>query len=63
MMSKHELTSGQKSSIRRSKEPTVVTTANGKVESMEEATVFVKDLDVFVTMVLLEDSPAVLSLG
>ena len=28
-----------------------------------EATAYVKDLDVFVTMMLLKDSPAVLSLG
>ena len=45
-MSKNEFTSGDKDTIRRSKEPTVV-----------------NDLDVLVAMVLLEDSPAVLSLG
>ena len=37
--------------------------ANGKAESTEEATVCVNDLDVSVKMVLLQDSPAVLSLG
>ena len=40
MMSKHELTSGQKEkdTIIRSEESTVTTTAKGKAESMEEAT-------------------------
>ena len=36
--------------------------ANGMAGSTEEATVYVDDFDVFVTMMLLEDSPAVLSL-
>ena len=48
---------------RRSKEPTVIKTASGMAESTEEATGYVDDLDVFVTMMLLEDSAAVLSLG
>ena len=51
-----ELTSGEKDTIRRSKEPAVITTAVGKAESTEEATVYANDLDVFVTMMLLEDS-------
>ena len=38
-------------------------TANGEVQIREEATVFVKELDLFVTVVLLEETPAVLSLG
>ena len=63
MMSKNELTSGEKDTIRRSSEHPVITTANGKAESTEEATMYVNDLDVSVTMMLLEDSPAVLSLG
>ena len=36
-------------------------TADGMAGSTEEATVYVSDLDVFVTMMLLEDLPAVLS--
>ena len=63
MMSRSELTSGEKDTIRRSKEPTIITTTSGEAESTEEATVYVNDLDVFVTMMLLEDSPAVQSLG
>ena len=37
--------------------------ANGEVLTKEEATVHVKELDFFVTVKLLEDTPAVLSLG
>ena len=40
-----------------------VMTANGEVQTREEATVYVKELDLFVTVVLLEETPAVLSLG
>ena len=62
LMSKCELTSGETDTIRRSKEPTLITTANGKAESTEEVTVHVNDMDVSVTVMLLECSPAVLSL-
>ena len=58
MMSKKELISGEQDTIRRSN-----TTASGKAVSTEEAKLYVNDLDVFVTMMLLENSPAVLSLG
>ena len=37
--------------------------ANGEVQTSEEAQVFVHDLDRIVTVQLLEDTPAVLSLG
>ena len=40
-----------------------VVTANGEVQTKEEATVYVRELDIFLTMKLLEDTPAVLSLG
>ena len=49
--------------MRISKSPTTVTTANGEVQTREEATVYVKELDLFVTVMLLEEAPAVLSLG
>ena len=38
-------------------------TANGEVQTRKEATVYVKELDLFVTVMLLEETPAVLSLG
>ena len=59
MIKNDELTSGENDTIERSEEPTVNTTANGKAESTEEATVYVNnDLDVFVAMMPLKDSPA-----
>ena len=49
--------------MRTSRSPTTVMTANGEVQTREEATVYVKELDLFVTVVILEETPAVLSLG
>ena len=46
-----------------SRSPTTVITANGEVQTHEEATVYVKELDIFLTMKVFEDTPAVLSLG
>ena len=46
-----------------SRSPTTVTTANGEVQTHEEATVCVKELEKLLTMKVLEDTPAVLSLG
>ena len=40
---------------------TTLTTANGTIDINEEATVFVKDFDLFVIVQFLEDTPAVLS--
>ena len=42
---------------------TIVITANGEVQTHEEATVYVKELDIFLTMKVLDNTPAVLSLG
>ena len=42
---------------------TIVITANGEVQTHEEAIVHVKELDIFLTMKVLENSSAVLSLG
>ena len=41
----------------------MVITANGEVQTHEEATVYVKELDIYLTMKVLEDTPAVFSLG
>ena len=43
--------------------PTIVTTANGEVQTHEEATVYVKELDIFLTMKVLENTPAVFPFG
>ena len=46
-----------------SRSPTTVITANGEVQTHEEATVYVKEFEKFLTMKVLENTPAVLSLG
>ena len=43
--------------------PTTEGAANGEVQTNEEAQVYVHDLDLFVAMPLLEETPAVLSFG
>ena len=49
--------------LTKSWSPTIVKTVNGEVQTHEEATVYVKELDIFLTMKVLENTPAVLSLG
>ena len=49
--------------MRTSRNLTTVMTANGEVQTREEATVYVKQLDFFVKVMFLEETPAVLSLG
>ena len=49
MMSKKDLSSEEVDTLRRSRTPTVVLTANGEVHSNEEAQVYVHDLNLFVT--------------
>ena len=63
MVSKRDLNSAELETMRTSKNPTTVMTANGEVHTREEATVYVKEFDLFVTVMLLEQTPAVLSLG
>ena len=43
--------------------PKNVVAANGEVQTNAEAQVYVHDLDLFVTLQILDDRPAVLSLG
>ena len=63
MVSRKDLNSAELETARISKSPTTVVTANGEVLTKEEGIVYVKELDLFVTVMLLEDTPAVLSLG
>ena len=63
MISKKILNSAELETVTTSKSPTTVTTANGEVQTNEEATVYVKELGTFLTMKVLEDTPAVLSPG
>ena len=53
MMSKTDLSSEEMGTVKRSRNPTVVLTANGEVHTHEEAQVFVHDLNLFVTVQLL----------
>ena len=43
--------------VRLSRRPTLVMTANGSVDTNDEATVHVKDLNLFLTVQLFEDTP------
>ena len=63
MISKKDLNSAELETVTTSRSPTIVITANGEVQTHEEATVYVKELDIFLTMKVLENTPAVLSLG
>ena len=63
MVSKKDLNSAELENVRISNNPTTVVTANGEVPTKEEATVCDRELDLFVTVKLLEDALAVLSLG
>ena len=58
-----DLSSDEMETLRRSRNPTTVVTANREVQKNEEAQVYVHDLDLFVTVQILDDTPAVLSLG
>ena len=62
-VSKRDLYSAELETMRISKNPTTVMTANGEVQTREEPTICVKELDLFVTVMLLEDTLAVLFLG
>ena len=60
MVSKRDLNSAELETMRMSRNPMTVMTANGEVQTREEATVYVKELDLFVTVMLLEEKPSVL---
>ena len=63
MISKKDLNFAELETVTTSRSPTTVITANGEVQTNEEATVYVRELDIFLTMKVLEDTPAVLTLG
>ena len=63
MISKNDLSDAEVDTLTKSCTPTTVFTANGEVQTHEEATVYVKELDIFLTMKVLDDTPAVLSIG
>ena len=63
MISGMDLSNAEMDTLTKSCSPTIVITANGEVQTHEEATVYVKELDIFLTAEVLENTPAVLSLG
>ena len=63
MVSKKDFNSAELETMRTSRSPTTVMTANGEVRTNKEATIYVKQLDLFVKVMLLEETPAVLSFG
>ena len=63
MISKKDLNDAEMDTLTKSCSPTIVITANGEVQTHEEAIVYVKELDIFLTMKVLDNTPAVLSLG
>ena len=63
MISKKDLSKAEMDTLTKSCSPTRVITTNGEVQTQEEAIVYVKELDIFLTMKVFENTPAVLSLG
>ena len=63
MISKKNLNSVELETVTTSRRPTTVKTANGEVQTNEEATVYVKELVIFLTMKVLEDAATFLPLG
>ena len=61
VVSKSDLNQAELETVVTSRSPTTMT-ANGEVRTTEEATVYVKQLDLFVKVMLLEETPTVLSL-
>ena len=62
MISRQDLNSAELETVTTSRSPTTVITTNGEVQTNEDATVYDKEMNIFLTMKVLEDTPAVLSL-
>ena len=63
LISKKDLSDAEMDTLTKSCSPTIVITANGEVQTHEEATVYVKELDIFLTVKVLENTPADSSQG
>ena len=63
MISKKDLSNAEMDIVTKSCSPTIVITANGEVQTHEEEIVCVKELGIFLTMEVLENTPAEESLG
>ena len=63
MISKMDLKSAEMDTLTKSCSPTIVISDNGEVQTHEEAIVYVTELDFFLTMKVLDNTPSVLSLA
>ena len=63
MISKKDMSDAEMDTLTKSCSPRIVITANGEVQTHEEAIVQVKELEKFLTMKVLENTPTVLPLG
>ena len=63
MISKKDLSKAEMDTLTKSCCATIVITANGEVQTHEEAIVYFRELGIFLTMKVLENTQAVLSLG
>ena len=63
MIRKQDLSNAEMDILMKSCSPTIVITANVDVQTHEEATVYVKELDTFLSTKVFANKPAVLSLG
>ena len=63
MISKKDMNDAEMDTLTKPCSPTIVITAIGEVQTHEEVTVYATELDRFLTMKVLENTPAVLSLG
>ena len=63
MISNKDLSNAEMDTLTKSCSPTIVKTADGEVQTHEEATVYVKESDILLPMKVVESTPAVLSLG
>ena len=56
VVSRKDLDKAELETVRISKNPTTVVTPNGEVLTKEEATIYVKEMDLFVTVTFLEET-------
>ena len=63
MLANQDENSAELETLTTSRSSAIVVAASGEVQTHEEATVYVKELDIFLTMKILENTPPVLSLG
>ena len=61
MISKKDLFSAEMDTLTKSCSPTIVITANGEVQTHEEATVYVKELDFFLTLKVREHASSLIA--